>query len=123
MPVVDNSVDVIISNCVVNLAPEKQKVYAEAFRVLKSGGRMLVSDIVTEGKLLQHDREDLDSWAACIAGALPEEEYLSIIKGAGFRDVRIVSEAQFGMVKGIRVKSISVEAYKPSPHTSRMASA
>lgn len=109
LPVEDNSVDVIISNCVVNLSPDKDKVFKEAFRVLKPGGRVLISDIVTQGELRDEIRRDLEMWAACVAGALKEEEYLQKIINAGFKNVQVVSKQDF---KGI-VSSIRVKANKP----------
>ena len=108
MPIEDESIDVIISNCVINLAPSKDKVFKEAYRVLKAGGRMIISDIVTEGELPQEVRDDVEAWAGCIAGALPEEEYLQSIKRAGFVDVKVVSKARLGLIS-----SDKVEAYKP----------
>jgi len=89
MPVADNEVDWIISNCVINLSPEKEKVFAEAFRVLKPGGRMLVSDIVTHG-LPEEDRDDIAGWVGCIAGAVEEDEYVRLVQEAGFVEVEIV---------------------------------
>ena len=110
LPVEDGIVDVIISNCVINLSPDKDKVFAEAFRVLKPGGRMLISDIVTQGELPNEIRENLEMWAACIAGALDEKEYLQKIRNAGFKKVEIVAKNDFMEM----VSSIKVRAYKPS---------
>lgn len=109
LPVEDESVDVIISNCVINLSPDKDKVFSEAFRVLKPGGRMMVSDIVSEGELPRDIREDPDAWAGCIAGALDEKVYLEKIRGAGFRDIQVLSKRRFMDI----VNSIEVEAHKP----------
>jgi arsenite methyltransferase len=89
MPVGDESVDLIISNCVVNLSPDKAKVFQEAYRVLKPGGRMLISDIVASN-LPEALRNDMSAWAGCLAGALEESEYLSVIRNAGFEDVVVV---------------------------------
>jgi ubiquinone/menaquinone biosynthesis C-methylase UbiE len=117
LPVKDGAVDAVISNCVINLSPDKEKVFREAHRVLNHGGRMLVSDIVTEEELPEEFKSSLDAWAGCVAGALEKDEYLSVIRGAGFKDVRIVSESNFNIdsskeLSGI-IKSIQVEAYKP----------
>jgi len=92
LPLEDEIVDVIISNCVINLAPDKDKVFREAYRVLKNGGRMIISDIVTEGELPKEIREDRDAWAGCIAGALDEKLYLEKIFNVGFRDVQMSSK-------------------------------
>ena len=91
MPVADSEVDWIISNCVINLSPEKEKVFAEAFRVLKPGGRMLVSDIVTLD-LPEELREDIKAWVGCIAGAVNESDYMQLARDAGFTDVAIVDK-------------------------------
>jgi SAM-dependent methyltransferase len=96
MPVDDASVDVIISNCVINLSPDKDAVFAEAFRVLKPGGRLAVSDIVTRGTLPQALRRSIEAWAGCIAGALDEDEYLDKIRNAGFADVRVEGSSVYG---------------------------
>ena len=110
LPVEDESVDVIISNCVINLAPDKDKVFTEAFRVLKPGGRMLVSDIVTKGGLPEEIKNDPDAWAACISGALDEDVYVGKIRDAGFEKVSVVSK------RGNEGQAFSaeVEAHKPS---------
>jgi arsenite methyltransferase len=91
MPIPDESVDVIISNCVINLSPDKDAVFGEAYRVLRPGGRMSVSDIVVDGDLPQAIRSRLDAWASCIAGALDESVYLDKIRAAGFEEVEVVS--------------------------------
>jgi SAM-dependent methyltransferase len=91
MPIPDESVDVIISNCVINLSPDKDAVFGEAYRVLRPGGRMSVSDIVVDGDLPQAIRSRLDSWAGCIAGALDESVYLDKIRAAGFEGVEVAS--------------------------------
>ena len=102
MPVEDESVDVIISNCVINLSPDKKKVFQEAYRVLKAGGRILISDIVTHA-LPQKIRNNMSAWVGCVAGALEEEEYLTTIKDAGFKGVEVVGRMFFdeAMVKGM----------------------
>jgi arsenite methyltransferase len=96
MPVDDASVDIIISNCVINLSPDKDAVFAEAFRVLKPGGRLAVSDIVTRGTLPEALRRSIEAWAGCIAGALDEDEYLAKIRNAGFADVRVEGSTVYG---------------------------
>ena len=91
MPLPDGSVDVIISNCVINLSPDKDAVFQEAYRVLRPGGRLSVSDVVVDGELPPSIRERLDAWAGCIAGALDETVYLEKIGAAGFERVEVVS--------------------------------
>jgi len=91
MPVADGEIDWIISNCVINLSPEKEKVFAEAYRVLKPGGGMLVSDIVTLD-LPEEFRDDITAWVGCIAGAVEEDEYLRLVREAGFTEVEIVDK-------------------------------
>jgi trans-aconitate methyltransferase len=87
IPLPDNSVDVIISNCVINLSADKDRVLAEAFRVLKPGGRFAVSDVVTRGEMPPQIRERVLLWVGCIAGALEEHEYRAKLTGAGFQNV------------------------------------
>jgi len=116
LPVEDNSIDVIISNCVINLSPDKKKVFQEAYRVLKPKGRILISDLVTEGRLPSIVRKNLSAWASCIAGAMDKKEYLRTIEEAGFRKVKIVSESSYEFdvsekLKG-KITSIKVEAFK-----------
>jgi len=91
IPLPDESVDVIISNCVINLSPDKGAVFREAYRVLRPGGRICVSDMVVDGDLPRSIREQMDAWAACIAGALDESVYLEKIRAAGFGRVAVVS--------------------------------
>jgi ubiquinone/menaquinone biosynthesis C-methylase UbiE len=88
MPVADETVDVVISNCVINLSPDKPQVFREAFRVLNPGGRLAVSDIVTDGPLPKEVKNSLSAWAGCIAGALDIKDYLAAIEAAGFVDAR-----------------------------------
>jgi SAM-dependent methyltransferase len=95
LPVEDASVDVVMSNCVINLATDKLAVFREALRVLRPGGRLLISDLVVEGELPEAVRLDLEAWAGCIAGALEKGEYLETIRRAGFRDVAVVGEQRY----------------------------
>jgi arsenite methyltransferase len=117
LPVEDNSIDVIISNCVINLSPDKLATFKKAFRVLRPNGRLLISDVVTVGELPEDVRRSFDAWAGCIAGALEKQEYLDTIRKAGFREVMIVGEHPFsvpGMDDGLtgKVMSIHVRACK-----------
>jgi SAM-dependent methyltransferase len=89
MPVESDSVDVIISNCVINLAPDKSKVFSEAFRVLRSGGKLAVSDIVTDGPLPASIKRSLSAWAGCVAGAVDAKDYIAMMESAGFTDISI----------------------------------
>jgi arsenite methyltransferase len=87
LPVESNSVDVIISNCVINLSPDKAGVFSEAFRVLKPGGKLAVSDIVTDGPLPEAIKQSLSAWAGCVAGAIEAGDYIGMMQTAGFIDV------------------------------------
>jgi arsenite methyltransferase len=89
IPLPSNSVDVIISNCVINLSGDKRKVLAEAFRVLKPGGRFAVSDIVTRGDLPEGVRQSMDLWSGCVAGALDEREFVGLLHGVGFEKASV----------------------------------
>ncbi|MGP8080134.1 MAG: arsenite methyltransferase [Dehalococcoidales bacterium] len=92
LPGADNYVDVIISNCVINLSNDKKKVFEEAFRVLKPGGRLMVSDIVVLKELPEDIRESIDAYIGCVAGASTKTEYIKAIKAAGFEKVKVISE-------------------------------
>jgi arsenite methyltransferase len=89
LPVESNTVDVIISNCVINLAPDKSKVFAEAIRVLKPGGKLAVSDIVTDGPLPDAIKKSLSAWAGCVAGAVEAKDYISMMESVGFTNISI----------------------------------
>jgi arsenite methyltransferase len=91
LPVADGAVDAVISNCVINLSPDKGRVFREAFRALKPGGRLLVSDIVLAGELPAQLRENVELWAGCLAGAIAEPEYLRLIREAGFSQLQVVA--------------------------------
>lgn len=95
LPVADNSVDVIISNCVINLAPNKKRVFEEAFRVLAPKGRIMVSDIVLLKPLPPSVRDSVEAYAGCIAGAESKDNYLDAIKKAGFSDVKVLDEKTY----------------------------
>ena len=95
MPIDSATVDVIISNCVINLSPDKDAVFSESFRVLKPGGRLHVSDVVLGRELSEEERGDLASWAGCRAGALLETDYLERLKKAGFAVARVDSRSEY----------------------------
>lgn len=114
LPVEDNSVDVIISNCVINLAPNKEKVFGESYRVLKKGGKMFVSDIVLLGELTDEQKSDEGLISGCVAGAVQKEDYINKIKNAGF-DLKILSEDKEiskRQYQGINLESLKIEAVK-----------
>ncbi len=110
----DGEVDVIISNCVINLTEDKGHVFREAFRVLKPGGRLEVSDMVTSGPVPMELRESAAGWAECVTGALPEQEYLDLIAQAGFENVATRRSASMGETSGVSVYSVIASAQKPS---------
>ena len=89
IPLPDNSVDVVISNCVINLSGDKARVLREAFRVLKPGGRFAISDVVTRGTMLPEIRQSMQAWVGCIAGALEENDYRNKLAAAGFEQIEI----------------------------------
>lgn len=118
LPIEDNSIDVVISNCVINLCSDKEKAFKEIFRVLKPGGRVMISDLVTKEDLPDEVRNSFDAWAECIGGALQKEIYLQIIRNVGFLDIEILSETPYSIdvskeIKG-KIVSISVKALKES---------
>jgi SAM-dependent methyltransferase len=95
LPVADNSVDAIISNCVINLSPDKPQVFCEAFRALKPGGRLIVSDIVLDSPLPKALLDSVAAYVSCISGASLKTDYLAMMSAAGFSDVAVVSEDRF----------------------------
>ena len=139
LPVADETADVVISNCVINLSPDKSQVFREAFRVLRPGGRIAVSDIVTDGPLPDEIKSNLRAWAGCIGGALEVSDYIAAIEAAGFVDVQLtpvyldeslieaameqldigkinVQDQNAGSIRQA-VFSAKVTAHKPNSHT------
>lgn len=114
LPIADETVDVILSNCVINLAEDKGQVFREAFRVLKPGGRLEVSDMVTSGALPREAQQDGAGWAQCITGALPETEYLELIAQAGFEGVTSRRSSSAGKAEELSVYSVIASAQKPA---------
>ena len=112
LPVEDASVDVIISNCVINLTEDKGRVFREAYRALRTGGRLEISDMVTDRDFPAALRAKPENWGSCIFGALPEQEYLDLIAQAGFKDVRVKRSPNAGEYEGIKIYSALVQAKK-----------
>jgi SAM-dependent methyltransferase len=137
LPAADNSVDVVISNCVINLAADKRRVFTEAFRVLKPGGRLMISDIVLLKELPDFIKNSIEAYIGCLSGAVMRDEYIRAIKAAGFQEVRIIDEASFpiecmandptakAVIKNLKIPSeevkevassvISIKAYGVKP--------
>jgi arsenite methyltransferase len=115
IPLPDNSVDVIVSNCVVNLSADKDRVLREAFRVLKPGGRFAISDVVVRGEVPEEVRRNVELWAGCVAGALQDTEYRDKLAAAGFEDIaleptriyRLEEAREFLAAEGIDVAAIA----------------
>lgn len=114
LPIADASVDAVISNCVINLSPDKPAVFREAYRVLRNGGRLLVSDVVLLRPLPDAVRQSPDAYVACVAGASLKDEYLDAIRAAGFQDVCVVGETPYAVDEGlgIHAASVQVEGWK-----------
>jgi arsenite methyltransferase len=125
LPVADNSVDIVISNCVINLSQDKPKVFKEAFRVLKPGGRLMVSDIVLLADLPKEILASVEAYVGCVAGASQKSDYLGAIRSAGFKDVKVVDEAVFptGFISNDpTVKAIIEEAHITPAQLRKIAS-
>jgi len=109
LPVADNSVDIVISNCVIDLAPDKRRVFGEAFRVLKPGGRLMISDIVLLKELPDFIKNSIEAYIGCLSGAIMRDEYIGAIKAAGFQGVSIIDETSFpidGFINNPTAKAI-----------------
>mgnify|MGYP001160566152 CR=1 FL=1 len=115
-PLDDDTADIIISNCVINLVPNKDTVFQEAFRILKPGGRMMISDMVLVDDIPNEEKEDTANWVACLAGAEMKDIYLGRIEAAGFKYIKVASETKLENDEGWRagVRSMSIQASKPS---------
>jgi len=138
IPAADNSVDIVISNCVINLSPDKKRVFTEAFRVLKPGGRLMISDLVLLKELPDFIKHSVEAYIGCLSGAVMRDEYIDAIKSAGFQNVEIIDETHFpiecmandataqaiiesleipiGEVKEIGSSVISVKVYGAKPN-------
>jgi SAM-dependent methyltransferase len=115
LPIESGSVDYVISNCVINLSPDKPAVFRESFRALKGGGTFAVADVTLPKEIPESARKDMDSWSACIAGALTDSDYERLLRSAGFQDVRIehVSDSNIGDYP-FAYHSSHIKAKKPS---------
>lgn len=129
LPVESDSVDVVISNCVINLSPDKSKVFAEAFRVLKPGGKLAVSDIVTDGPLPEAIKHSLSLWAGCVAGAVDAKDYIAMMEAAGFSDIAVtptffdketIDAAIQELGKEIGLESVSRDALYKTVYSTRI---
>lgn len=114
LPLGDDTVDVVMSNCVVNLAPDKDAVFREAHRVLRVGGRVMISDIVLTRPATESEKEDMALMTGCISGSLPVEEYAQIIRNAGFQDVKVERSESDAIWDGQFWFSASISATKGS---------
>lgn len=114
LPIEDNSIDVIISNCVINLSPDKSKVFKEAYRVLKKNGKMFVSDIVLLGELTKEQKNNPDLLSGCVARALQKEDYLDIVKKTGFKVIILGEDKEISKTQyqGIPLESLKIEVIK-----------
>ena len=133
LPLADQTVDVVLSNCVINLSPDKEQVFQEAFRTLKPGGRLMVSDIVLLRPLPGFIKTCMEAYVACLAGAATREDYLEAIQAAGFSDIEIVEETAVPVdlvindsltrtiVKGLEISSKSVKGVIDSIRSIRVA--
>jgi SAM-dependent methyltransferase len=107
MPLPDNSYDVVISNCVLNLVPDKEKAFSEIYRVLKHGGHFCISDVVLAGKLPAELQEAAEMYAGCVSGALQKDDYLNIIKKQGFKTIEIKKEKKIEIPDNVLLKYIT----------------
>ena len=117
LPVDNDTVDVTVSNCVINLVPDKRKAYQEVYRTLKKGGKFVISDIVISGELPESLRESVELYVGCVAGAISKDEYVGIVQAAGFSEVAILEEKEYSIPDNFVLKYLTKEqftAYKES---------
>ena len=112
LPLTDNLADVVVSNCVLNLVPNKQKAFSEIHRVLKNGGHFCISDIVLKGELPPQFKKSAELYAGCVSGALQREEYLGLIDESGFKDVKVVKTKTIILPDSILIKYLNEEELK-----------
>lgn len=114
LPVDDDSIDVVVSNCVINLSPDKPQVFSEIFRVLKPGGRVSVSDIVTNHSFSEEQRQNKDDWCGCVSGALPRQDYIQALEKAGFVDIQVLPNLEL-VEKAIASGQAQIQSNKQLP--------
>jgi len=121
MPIDSGSVDLVISNCVINLVPDKVRVFRDIYRVLGPGGRFCVADVVYKGRMPADLRNDLDQWACCIGGAVEKDEYLALARNAGFERVAVKAEVDYDYRRTdeFSLASVTVIGYKPDSNGGR----
>lgn len=112
IPVDDNTTDIVISNCVMNLVPDKEKAFSEVFRIMNTNGKFSISDIVISGELPDKLRESAEMYVGCVAGAIDKQEYINTIEKAGFKNVKIVEEKKYVLPEGLVKQYLSDEEYK-----------
>jgi radical SAM protein with 4Fe4S-binding SPASM domain len=113
LPVNSGSIDLVMSNCVINLSPDKRKVFEEVYRVLKSGGRFCISDIVSDNEVPIEMKNDDELWSGCISGALTREDFLKSLIQSGFRDVNVEKSFKWKEMRGIGFYSVTIRGKKP----------
>jgi len=112
VPVEDEKADIITSNCVINLSPDKETVLKEIYRVLKHGGRFCISDIISETEVPEYMRADKKLWGECLSGAMKEDEFIKAARGAGFYGLQVLSKSIYRELEGIRFYSVTLRGYK-----------
>ena len=111
MPISDDTADVVVSNCVLNLVPNKKKAFSEAFRVLKPGGHFSVSDVVLKGEIPESLKDQAEMYAGCVSGAIQSDEYLDIIKESGFSDITVQKEKMVHLPEDLVKQYLSPTEY------------
>lgn len=112
MPLDDDLADVVVSNCVLNLVPDKQKAFSETYRILKPGGHFSISDVVTSGDLPTALKEDAEMYVGCVSGAIPKDAYLEIVREAGFQELKVQAEKEINLPDEILKKHLSESELK-----------
>ncbi|MCS7236048.1 MAG: methyltransferase domain-containing protein [Armatimonadota bacterium] len=115
LPLPDDVADVVLSNCAINLVPDKLRAFCEAFRVLRPGGRLVLSDVVAQQPVPPELRQDLEAWSACVSGAVDLEDVLRMLRAAGFDATEVLEESpvRWGSAWGVQLRSVTVRARKP----------
>jgi SAM-dependent methyltransferase len=109
LPVENNSINVVISNCVINLVPNKEKAFSEVYRVLKDDGKFVISDIVTIGKLPKSIQKSMELYVGCISGAISKDVYIDVVRNEGFHDVSILEEKEYPLSDSFLLENLSQE--------------